>query len=596
MTNNLMTLVGSLPLYAAMLMRNVTMKLVWGAQACTDGKTFISLPKTLIRDANFIIKAFGYLLHEIGHNLFTDMDQYAKAKDGLWSEMTNVIEDPRMEKQLYTKFRGAMARLTELVRVLVQDGDFGPPSPEDSPADLLCTYCLYQLRSQYLGQTGLSEYALQAEQLMKGAFPKGAMIRLKVLLNEIDSLDDAAGSVQLAKKIIKMIDEEIQKEDKENQKKESSQPDAQPGQDDGQSDSSGPTKDAKAKSGKGTDNNQTPDSNDKGSSDTKSGKSDSQDGNSKEAPSSTGSGGAGKHEDKPSVFQDTLDSLSDGPERNYDVGKRLEASMNDDSAKAEKKLKKEGVNGEIEDFSGSHKDHSTGRDGDLEQNAMGQTNVMRARLRTMLQAHTETHSQKATNGDLDTHALHKLIIGDPKIFLKYDDEIELNTDLVILADTSYSIGDDDVLVSQSCYAIAAACDSIPGINVSVFIFPGYSGMIDCIKQYGERADRCSSRFDFRHHGGTPMCQAIMAGALALEQGQGTRKLMITITDGQPVNPEYTKYLIDDCTTAGIEMLGLGIGADQNVDSFFPVHSEVESFDQLSAALFGMLQGRLLHAA
>jgi cobalamin biosynthesis protein CobT len=72
-----------------------------------------------------------------------------------------------------------------------------------------------------------------------------------------------------------------------------------------------------------------------------------------------------------------------------------------------------------------------------------------------------------------------------------------------------------------------------------------------------------------------------------------RRVILMLTDGQPADRDATSALLTQCTAAGLETLGIGIGID--VSGLFASAIQVQDIAALKTQLFGAAE-RLLLAA
>ena len=89
------------------LSRNYGINVVFrGNQACTDGKQIIlpSLPEDL--DESTEAKIRGFCDHEIGHLKYSSFDILRTIRNKELMNLTNLIEDMRIEKRLADDYAG----------------------------------------------------------------------------------------------------------------------------------------------------------------------------------------------------------------------------------------------------------------------------------------------------------------------------------------------------------------------------------------------------------------------------------------------------------------------------------------------------------
>ena len=88
-----------------------------------------------------------------------------------------------------------------------------------------------------------------------------------------------------------------------------------------------------------------------------------------------------------------------------------------------------------------------------------------------------------------------------------------------------------------------------------------------------------------------MTGALWFAAADLMARRETRKVLLTLTDGEPNDVRSALDLITRATQAGIECIGIGIRHD--VGRLFPVAVRIDEIADLKTALFGIAERLLL---
>ncbi|MEA1053794.1 VWA domain-containing protein, partial [Lamprobacter modestohalophilus] len=114
-----------------------------------------------------------------------------------------------------------------------------------------------------------------------------------------------------------------------------------------------------------------------------------------------------------------------------------------------------------------------------------------------------------------------------------------------------------------------------------------------LMRHGDRARAKAGAFVQEARGGTPMHGALWFAAADLLARPEPRRVILVLTDGQPADREATGALLAQCTAAGLETLGIGIGID--VSGLFASAIQVQDIAELKTQLFGAAE-RLLLAA
>ena len=210
MKNN--TLQNAFPIVAAAIGNRFGIKVsVGGDQAYTDGKS-IQLPAYEGDDPDYQDYAWGLLAHEAAHIRYSDFS-LAFGGSVLRRRLSGAIEDVRIEHELAKDFPGTRLTLRTVVEKMIAKGSFNASAASDHPANILYGYVLKSLRSRVLGQVALNPLVEQTETVLKATFPKGAVIRLKGLLSEVpDRLKSESDCLNLADRILTMIQQEVEQE------------------------------------------------------------------------------------------------------------------------------------------------------------------------------------------------------------------------------------------------------------------------------------------------------------------------------------------------------------------------------------------------
>ena len=97
-------------------------------------------------------------------------------------------------------------------------------------------------------------------------------------------------------------------------------------------------------------------------------------------------------------------------------------------------------------------------------------------------------------------------------------------------------------------------------------------------------------FDRHPRGGTPLAQALWYAAADLLLRPEPRRLVLTLTDGDPNDRALALSIQEQCEQAGIEPVGIGIQYD--VSPLFRRSQVIESMADLKSRLFRLTE-RLL---
>lgn len=510
--------------------------------------TIPRLPEGMLSFREYV-KTIAFLYHESAHIRYSNFS--LSANNALHKAVTGVLEDIRIEKLAMLSFPAARKYLSELVRIMTEDGEktgYGFPAlkEEMSEAKVLQLYMLYRLRHDLLRQEGVKPALDSAIAVAEKKFPRGMMVRLNAMMFQVDNCDNEDDVFELASEICKMIKEE--KEKKENspppQQQESGNDQSQQaggsGEDQGNPSSTGE---------QGSDGNSKSKSGKKSKGKSKDGE---EGGSTNSSQSSNGAGGAGSLEELLNMTDDQIVQS---------VGDMLGNELNEMSAQHQRagtgatmpnvhplKLKEAAV--------------------DMV-SLKGAVNATRTKTLNWLASAAQSDLQRDRKGLLiDPTQLAMARVGG-EIFAEESEGIDINCAISIVIDRSTSMSHLIKPAVNAALATALAYD-VQGIETQVSVFPVYqhdsSGATDegvgVVKRWGEKPRVLASRINsLGVNGGTPMAEAVMFAAADILRRDETLKLVIVVTDGEPNNEEATKSAIEAARRAGIVVTGLGIGVD-----------------------------------
>ena len=230
------------------------------------------------------------------------------------------------------------------------------------------------------------------------------------------------------------------------------------------------------------------------------------------------------------------------------------------------------------------------------------TTALRTRLQALLQSTVITRNRPGHRGRLDTHRIHRLTVGDTRLFLRPGERHGLHTAVHILLDCSGSMsGRPMELAGQACFAVASALHAIPGISVAVTAFPGDQTPPDTM----QARHRCTvapllrpqeklhSRFSVSAAGSTPMAEALWWVIQQLHPLPESRKIILIISDGEPDSHEAAIAALQTATANGCETYGIGLNT-QAIHKLLPGHSRsISQITELAENMFALLHQALL---
>jgi len=219
--------------------------------------------------------------------------------------------------------------------------------------------------------------------------------------------------------------------------------------------------------------------------------------------------------------------------------------------------------------------------------------ALRTRLQGLLQAQTQRRCSIGRRGTLHANSLHRLRVGNARVFQKESEQQGLNTAVHVLLDVSGSMAGAPInLANRACFAVATALSQIRGVNPAVTAFPAttVTNSVFPIMRHGQAVP---DLFDLRASGGTPLAGALWWVLQTMLPLNEQRKMILVITDGMPDNPLAANNAIGAAQKLGFEVYGLGI-RDEHIARLLPHTSKVvNDLPELVPAMFAMLQAALL---
>lgn len=593
---------GMLKAYARMLadMGHQDLEVVVGGSKAYSTKNRIVIPSMPIHNEKALITATGYAMHEEGHINATDFDIWPQ--EPLLAKVSNWFEDIRIEARQMQRFLGARARLARLMGYLIEDGFFGEPSADQTPAQRISSYVLYTLRATVLGQQALGDYAKKAEALVRDVIPPGAMARLSVMMFKVEDATCTQDCIDLANSILSMLQEE---QEKAEQQQAGKSDDEAPSNEDQADTDNEPAADQGTSSDTDADGSSDgPVTDDSLVDDGSAGESGSSK-DSSEGKLSCEESGVGYPEtfsqEELAIQADNLKKVLNGVDQSGDddVGEMLARALNtlhDENRTTAieippSKLLMEGRDNPAQII---------GRVGDA-------TKALKRRVNNLLEGLDRERRYNTSSGSrLDTRRMMGVARGETKVFMKRIDGVQMNTAVQILIDRSGSmdLGRRVVVAAETALALSFAFEGIKGLQASVAAFPftiqQSENGVGVLSEFGERAAHAASRFTaLGADGCTPMGEALLWSGCRLANRREERKILFVITDGQPeaygelssVSRGKARAVMAEMERNGIEVIALGIKID--VSLLFNNSRKIDDLAELPTAVFEMIQSKLL---
>ena len=599
------TLHNAFPIVAAAIGNRFGVKVsVGGDKAETDGQT-IWLPAYEGDDADYQDVAWGLLAHEAAHIRYSDFT-LRFGHSVLRRRLCNAIEDVRIEHELAKDFPGTRLTIRTVIEKMIAKGDFVASNIDDHPANILYSFVLKSLRARVLGQAALLPLVEQTEVALKANFPKGAVTRLKGLLSEVpEGLQSEIDCLQLTDRILTMIEEEFEQQRQRNQAQSSAHEEPSPELDDADQDAD--SEDSDDSNGQDSQDDMEPDEQlpndtDCESSSEPAGNDDSAPKNPDDEPAtpvdSSTSEPQGEDEENAEIADpmgvlQALLSADDG-DIEQDVFESLKSALSLAAENVSELLMPSGHEPPMDDRAGAF----------LLRKVQSESGKIRAALQGLVQSQTLNRSQHACRGRrLDGKRLHRLPLGETKVFQRKQSKVAPNTAIHLLLDKSESmgyqvtdsqgqpIGSRMPIALEATLALALAFEGIPGVNPGVTAFPGsHDDSVFRLLEHGQRVNARTGAFSLAAAGSTPMTEAIWFGAASLLRCREPRKVLIVMTDGQPNDTLSTLELLQRCRDSGIETVGVGLSLD--VSHLFPMAISINELSELRAQLFELSKSLL----
>jgi len=602
------TLHNAFPIVAAAIGNRFGIKVsVGGDQAYTDGQS-IQLPAYEGDDPDYQNVAWGLLAHEAAHIRYSDFSlRYGNSV--LRRRLCNAIEDVRIEHELAKDFPGTRLTIRTVIEKMIVKGDFVASNIDDHPANILYSFVLKNLRARVLGQTALLPLVAQTEVALKAKFPKGTVTRMKGLLSEVpQGLQSESDCLHLTDRILTMIEQEFEQQRQRNQAQPAADEDTRPEPDD--TDQAAVSADSDGSNGSDSEDDmehdqRLPADNDDEQSSESGGNDDSNPENPDDEPSAQAENSSSDpqgDDEESTVIADpvgvlqTLLSAGDS-DIDQDLFESLKSSLSLAAENVSELLMPSGNEPPMDDRAGAF----------LLRKVQSESGKIRAALQGLVQSQTLNRSQHACRGRrMDGKRLHRLPLGETKVFQRKQVKAAPNTAIHLLLDKSESmgyqvtdsqgqpIGSRMPIALEATLALALAFEGIPGVNPGVTAFPGLQDdSVFQLLEHGQRVNVRTGAFSLAATGSTPMTEAIWFGAASLLRCREPRKVLMVMTDGQPNDTLSTLDILQRCRDSGIETVGIGLGLD--VSHLFPIAITINDLSELRAQLFELSKAVLLAA-
>ena len=535
----------SLPLLASVLGRQYGVQVtIGGTEAYTDGRT-VHIP-SLSLDADSEVLGFvrGYIDHEAGGHLrFTDFaalqaEYLFPVERFIW----NAIEDWRVERALSEVYPGCKANLEWLARRIFVE-EF---KPAQDPKTALMSYILLTCRAWSVPKI---EASRQIERQTVALHYPQLLGKLDALLAQVrDNCPDTRAAIDYARQIAELIEEhQEQTSDSKNAEgqEQGQAPEERESEDKSQGQSQ-PQSLAQVHEQEESD----------------------QDGSDRDTPTPNQCEPIRiTEENLPKTFSEQLaDRLG------------IVSALTPEEQQIHLAIPVRQTTAPLPE--------------DEQRKALAETTGLRYRLQGMLQAMRMRDTAPSRHGRLCPHNLHRMFVGNPRLFRSDAPIPAVNTAIHLLVDCSGSmVGKPIRHARQACFAIASALKAVPGVNLGVTTFPA-QGETYSVSPVLEHGKPFHSNFLFETTGSTPLTEALLWATQELCRQPEPRRILLLLSDGGPDNYLTCVQAIAEASRF-VELYGIGIW-DESIKKLLPDSSSVIYFlSDLSSALFNILQNTLI---
>lgn len=591
-----------------------------GTTASTNGKCLWlpSFSKVLDDLALAKILYLGFVLHESFHILWTDfnhLETYLTKMNIRKKGVLNILEDVRIEYRGVNWIVGFRSALMELVKALVQRGDFfGPSDPTDSTERLCKAHLLYSLRSTVLGQSSLAQLSAQARDLLLERIGDQHLSSIDEIASQAHSASSTSDVCNLTDKIYQILDEIASSQPEDANKR----PNPSPNQSDPSESESGGNE-GNSGSSEPSEGESTTDPSEESQSETdsteKNSEGDDDDG-------SSGLTGPSQEEsedpsDEPQSASNSAEDSTEGDDDDWDLGDVVAKVINgsqEDQAEAKGKMTYRdqymptaiGIS-PVERISNS-------RDVSAISSARSMTNSLAFQLRSLLEAKkTVRRGRKDSGMRIAQSSLARVALGDYRVFQSTTRTTGYSTVVYVVLDVSSSMNDNlnpsDYkgpsklsVARESVLALSLALDSISDVKVGVMAFPQafFDSKTGQAQQYmhdlveiGESISlRSKAIMSVEAHGSTPTAEAVLYARAKME-GVAERKVILVLTDGEADDEPLLAEALAD-VSRDTDVIGIGIGTS-SVSSVFENHVVINDAKDLTKIAFSKIREVLIAA-
>lgn len=221
--------------------------------------------------------------------------------------------------------------------------------------------------------------------------------------------------------------------------------------------------------------------------------------------------------------------------------------------------------------------------------------ALSAQLHALMQAKGLRKRKLGMFGKLDNSKLHRIVMNNPRVFMRTTEVRQVNTQVLILCDASGSMNDDqkDVLTSEAVYALMKALRNIHGVRSGAYAFAGR--IFEEMAGFNTPMHR--SKFNLAYcTGNTPGGSALQRLLHEFDLSKDDRKIVLMLTDGDFDGGERPVFnaVYKEAQEYGIDVIGVGINSNavqglwKKGDFFY-----IGKLKELAPKLFEILKARLV---
>lgn len=520
----------------------------------------------------------GLVFHEVGHKNYTNGGR----PDGLLGDMMNVIEDIRVDRETIKARPGTCFNLEAVTIHYVNKGSL---DPKNLPHALLGKVMVHGF-GRVLQQQAILKLEPLCDEIMDDAFGPDFIKDVDLIIKDIPKLRNTTDATAMAQQLVDLLVQQqtpppsnpSQQQQQDDQEKQ--QPDGGKGKagDDGEEDPASTEEEAESgKQLKAEDHAGESDVQETQESETD----DQEEGECGDQAAGTGDNGGGNRPTPEELAQMIKVKTGYG-----DLSQLIQAELNEmaDSVPYDKRatIPTLPIIGKLKPLYGKLD----------EVEAMSASSRMRAKLMGMLQsAKRQPKSYGLSGRKLVSRRLPWLETGDPRIFRKKIEAVEINTAVMVLLDLSGSMSDSYEVANAAAFSLHATLFGLKGVAVCTLEFSGKDRQpdVNLLVEFGRKP--LSENFNHRPCDCTPTHNAIWAARAMLLARKEPRKIMLILTDGCPDSGADTTAATLRTVRDGIEIAAIGI-MDENVRLYWDNHKIIRTIQELPAAMFGVMEGML----